>query len=37
MNAMSRLTVLVENKFQKLLLDIFSLTFDGWSSGETYF
>jgi hypothetical protein len=37
MNAMSRLTVLVENKIQKLLPDIFSLTFDGWSSGGTHF
>jgi hypothetical protein len=37
MNAMSRLTVLVENKIRKLLPDIFSLTFDSWCSGGTHF
>ena len=37
MKAMTRLTVKVEQKLKSLLPDMFSLAFDGWSSGGTHF
>jgi hypothetical protein len=37
MKAMMQLTVKVEQKVKSLLPDMFSLAFDGWSSGGTHF
>jgi hypothetical protein len=37
MKAMTQFTVIVEQKVKHCLPDIFSLAFDGWSSGGTHF
>jgi hypothetical protein len=37
MKAMMQLTVKVEQKVKSLLPNMFSLAFDGWSSGGTHF